>query len=53
MGEEAYFIDMIEKVLTETVLTEDEKAFNQTLFYGKDSNIADIVDSCKRYPMMA
>ena len=53
MGEEAYFIDMIEKALTETVLTEDEKAFNQTLFYGKDSNIADVVDSCKRYPMMA
>ena len=53
MGDEPYFIDIIEKALTENVLTEEEKAFNQTLFYGKDSNIPDIVDACKRYPMMA
>ena len=53
MGDEPYFIDIIEKALSENVLTEEEKAFNQTLFYGKDSNIPDIVDACKRYPMMA
>ena len=53
MGDEPYFIDIIEKALSENVLTEEEKAFNQTFFYGKDSNIPDIVDACKRYPMMA
>jgi DNA polymerase-3 subunit delta len=53
MGDEPYFIDRVEKALSASVLTEDEKAFNQTLFYGKDSDVPEILDACKRFPMMA
>lgn len=53
MGDEPHFIDIIENALSESVLTEEEKSFNQTLFYGKDSTIPEIVDACKRFPMMA
>ena len=27
--------------------------FNQTVFYGKDANWADIINACRRYPMFA
>ncbi len=34
-GEEAYFIDVAVKALEHNFLEEDEKAFNQTVTYGK------------------
>ncbi|MDT8347318.1 MAG: DNA polymerase III subunit delta, partial [Flavobacteriaceae bacterium] len=37
----------------DTVLSEDEKAFNYTVLYGKDTNIDEVLAACKRYPMMA
>lgn len=51
-GEEAYFIDIAVKVLENEVLTEDEKAFNQTVVYGKDTNYNEILSLAKQYPMM-
>ena len=53
MGEEPYYIDRLSDYIEENVLSEDEKAFNQTVFYGRDVSIDDIVSSAKRYPMMA
>ena len=53
MGEEPYFIDLIETELNKTVLSEEERSFNQTIFYGKDTAIEEIVDAAKRFPMMA
>ena len=53
MGEEPYFIDLIEKELYQTVLSEEERSFNQTILYGKDTTIEQIVDASKRFPMMA
>jgi DNA polymerase-3 subunit delta len=53
MGEEAYFIDAISDFIEDTVLTEEERGFNQTVFYGRDVTIEDIVGSAKRFPMMA
>ncbi|TLP74125.1 DNA polymerase III subunit delta [Maribacter sp. ACAM166] len=52
-GEEAYFIDKIADYIGSTILTEDEKEFNQTVLYGRDVSIDDIVGNAKRYPMMA
>ncbi|MDA3820368.1 MAG: DNA polymerase III subunit delta, partial [Candidatus Delongbacteria bacterium] len=52
-GEESYFIDAIVKKITETVLTESEKSFNQTILYGKDTNAYEINEIARRYPMMA
>lgn len=53
-GEESYFIDQITDLLLENVLTEDEKDFNLSQFYGVDvTNVGEIISACRRYPMMA
>jgi DNA polymerase-3 subunit delta len=53
MGEEAYHIDKIADYIEQNVLTEDEKGFNQTVLYGRDVTIEDIISTAKRFPMMA
>jgi len=52
-GEETFFIDMITNYIAKHVLNETEKDFNQTVLYGKDSKIEDIINASKRFPMMA
>jgi DNA polymerase-3 subunit delta len=52
-GEEPYYIDLITDYIQEKVLPEDEKAFNQIILYGEDTNIASIIDTARRFPMMA
>ena len=52
-GEEAYFIDQLTQYIQEHVLTESEKAFNQTLLYGKDTSAETVINAARRYPMMA
>lgn len=52
-GTEPYFIDVISDYIEDHVLEESEKAFNQTIFYGKDVNHLAIVDTARRFPMMA
>lgn len=53
MGEEPYYIDKLSDYIEQNVLSEDEKGFNQTVLYGRDVTIEDIVSTAKRYPMMA
>ena len=53
MGEESYYIDLISKYIETHVLSEEEKGFNQTVFYGRDISIDEIVSYAKRYPLMA
>ena len=53
MGEEPYYIDKLSDYIEEHVLTEEEKSFNQTVLYGRDVTIEDIISTAKRYPMMA
>lgn len=53
MGEEAYFIDQIGDYITNNVLSEDEKEFNQTIVYGMDTDISTVINAAKRYPMMS
>jgi DNA polymerase-3 subunit delta len=52
-GEEPYYIDLITEYIQEKILPEDEKAFNQIILYGDDTNIASIIDTARRFPMMA
>ncbi len=52
-GEEPYYIDLISDYILENVLSESEKAFNQTLLYGKDITLDNILTAARRYPMMA
>ena len=53
MGEESYYIDKLSDYIEKNVLSEEEKGFNQTVLYGRDVTIEDIVSTSKRYPMMA
>lgn len=53
MGEETYYIDRISDFIEDTVLSEDEKGFNQMVLYGRDVTIEDIVGNAKRFPMMS
>lgn len=53
MGEESYYIDKISEYIATTILTEEEKEFNQTIFYGSETDIATVITTAKRYPMMS
>lgn len=52
-GEEPYFIDKIIDYAERNILSETEASFNLTVFYGRDSDWASIVNACRRYPMFA
>ncbi len=53
MGEEAYYIDQISDFIQENALSQEECDFNLSIFYGLDSQASQIVDSARRFPMMA
>ena len=53
MGEEPYYIDKISEYIENSVLTEEERGFNQMVLYGRDVTIDEIVANAKRFPMMA
>jgi len=52
-GEESYYIDKISDYIEQNALSDAEKGFNQTIFYGKDSDVMSIINSAKRFPMMS
>lgn len=52
-GEEAYYIDLVSNYIEENLLSEAEKGFNQTVLYGKDTDMTAVLNAAKRYPMMA
>lgn len=52
-GEESYYIDLLTNLLIQSVLDETEKDFNQTIIYGLETDVTNIIDVCRRYPMMA
>lgn len=53
MGEEPYYIDKLSEYIEKNVLSEEDKGFNQTVLYGRDVTIEDVIGTAKRYPMMA
>ena len=52
-GDEDYFIDEVMEYAEKNILSPAEAEFNQTVFYGKDANWADVINACRRYPMFA
>ena len=52
-GEEPYYIDLIAKKIEEEVLEEHERDFNQTIVYGKDADLIEIIGEARNFPMMA
>ena len=53
MGEEAYYIDKISDFIQANVLDESQREFDLTVVYGKDTDMINIVNAAKRYPMMS
>lgn len=53
MGDEPFYIDQISNTIAKSVLTEEEKGFNQTIVYGRDISIDEIIGHAKRFPMMS
>ena len=52
-GAESSFIDLVADAIEKHALEEHERAFNQTILYGKESNHLQIVDAARRFPMMS
>src|ERR1700741_1126002 len=52
-GEEPYFIDTVSDFAEHHLLSDAEKGFNQTVLYGKDTDIMTVLGAAKRYPMMS
>lgn len=52
-GNESYYIDKVSNYLEKSVLSEGERAFNQLVLYGKDTDAKSLIDTASRYPMMA
>jgi len=52
-GEEPYFIDQISNYIEENVLSETEKGFNQSIFYGKEAAMEQVITAARRFPMMS
>lgn len=50
-GEEPFYIDEIAEYMTENILSDSEKAFNQAIMYGRDSSTAAVSNYCKQFPM--
>lgn len=52
-GDEPYYIDLITDFIAEKVLSEEERAFNQVVIYGEETSVNSIIETSRRFPMMA
>ncbi|HBG71500.1 MAG: DNA polymerase III subunit delta [Bacteroidetes bacterium GWF2_43_63] len=52
-GAEPYLIDVVSNHLANSILEPAEREFNQTVIYGRDANISDLVSTLKCFPMMS
>jgi DNA polymerase-3 subunit delta len=52
-GEEAHYIDVISDHIENNVLEDADKEFNQTVAYGKDTDLVGILGLAKQFPMMS
>jgi len=52
-GDEPYYIDLVGNYVEHKLLSDAEKGFNQTVLYGKDTDVMTVLNAAKRYPMMA
>jgi DNA polymerase-3 subunit delta len=53
MGEEPYYIDKLTEFIEQNALEEHERDFNQSILYGRDVTMEDVIGTAKRFPMMA
>ncbi|MBR1871855.1 MAG: DNA polymerase III subunit delta [Bacteroidales bacterium] len=53
MGDEPYYPDLVCQAIIDNALTEDERDFNQTVYYGLDTDAGTVASEARSYPMMA
>lgn len=53
MGEEPYYIDELTEMFIDSVMPEEERAFNQTILYGKDTDAGQLINLARSFPMMS
>jgi DNA polymerase III subunit delta len=52
-GTEPFFVDSIAEQLEQSILPEAERSFNQSVLYGRDLKVNDLISMARRYPMMS
>ncbi|HNI53477.1 MAG TPA: DNA polymerase III subunit delta [Chitinophagales bacterium] len=52
-GDEAYYIDKIAEYMEDNILPPDQKDFNFSVFYGKDTHPQTVIDTSMRFPMFS
>jgi DNA polymerase-3 subunit delta len=52
-GEEPFFIEEISNAIKEVAVDEASKDFNETVLYGRDTDLNDVLAAARRFPMMA
>lgn len=51
-GDEPFFIDQVADCIEKNALPEAEKAFNQSIVYGKGASIVQVLEKARCFPMM-
>lgn len=52
-GDEPYFIDKLSETIQKYALKDEERGFNETIMYGKDTDVINLIHAARRYPMGA
>ncbi len=53
MGEEPFYSDRIIEEISNGALSPDERGFNQMILYGSDADATKVIETARRFPMMA
>lgn len=49
-GEEPYYIDRLQQLIIDNALTEDQRDFNLSVFYGNAADAREVISTCRQYP---
>lgn len=52
MGEEPYYIDLIVDAIERHAVKEENRSFDQLIFYGADADLEVVVANARQYPVM-
>lgn len=52
-GEEPYYIDIISDYIQDKILDESQREFDLAVIYGKETDITQVINAAKRFPMMS
>lgn len=53
MGDEPFYPDMVCEAVVQNALDESERDFNQSIFYGADTDAETVMTTARRYPVFA